>query len=129
MDKKRLIREYKEKPKPMGVFRVLNAVEQRSLVGSSVDAPAALNRERFQLNAGLHPNARLQSDWNRLGAQSFQFELLDSLDPSDQSHTDRVADLVVLERLWMERLSPYGPRGYNTEPRVNEAAARDPQGA
>jgi hypothetical protein len=117
MDRKRLIREYKERPKPMGVFRVTNRAEQRSLVGSSVDAPAALNRERFQLKAGLHPNAALQADWNRLGAEAFEFELLDSLDPSDRSDADRAEDLAVLERLWLEKLSPYGARGYNTEPK------------
>ena len=116
MDRKKLIREYKERPRPMGVFRVLNKVEQKSYVGSSVDAPAALNRERFQLKAGLHANARLQADWKRLGAEAFEFEVLDSLEQKDGPPADPAAELLVLERLWLEKLSPYGDRGYNTEP-------------
>jgi hypothetical protein len=117
MDRRRLTREYKERPKPMGVFRVYNAAEQKSFVGSSVDAPAALNRERFQLKNGLHANAALQADWRRLGAEAFEFELLDRLEASDSPAVDPLADLVVLERLWLDKLSPYGARGYNTEPK------------
>lgn len=112
-----MIREYKERPRPMGVFRVHNTADQKSFVDSSVDAPAALNRERFQLKAGLHPNAALQADWNRLGAEAFEFELLDSVGQEDRPDADRAADLAVLERLWLEKLSPYGTRGYNTEPK------------
>lgn len=115
MDRKEMIRQYKDRVQPMGVFRVHNTVDGKSLVGSSVDAPAFLNRERFQLKIGLHPNAELQADWNRLGAEAFEFELLDTVEQGDRSHADRMEDLAVLERLWLEKLSPYGTRGYNTE--------------
>ncbi len=56
MDRKALIRQYKETRRPMGVFRVFNTVADRSFVGSSKDLPSVLNRERFQLSHGSHPD-------------------------------------------------------------------------
>ena len=81
-DRKELIREYKETPRPAGVYRVRNVVGGRSLLGSSPDVPAVLNRARFQLDAGLHPDKELQKDWRALGADAFVFETLDLLEPS-----------------------------------------------
>jgi hypothetical protein len=37
MNKKELIRAYKETPRPMGIYRVHNTQSDRSLVGRSVD--------------------------------------------------------------------------------------------
>lgn len=125
MDRKSLVRDYKQRPRPMGVYRVLNAAEQRSLVAASVDAPAAINRDRFQLRAGLHQNAPLQADWNRLGEEAFAFEILDSVDAGERSDQERTDDLAVLEHLWLEKLSPYGARGYNTGRRPSQS---DPPG-
>ncbi len=108
-----LIRRYKETPRPMGVFRVHNTVSDRSLVGASRDLPSVLNRERFQLGHGSHPIRALQEDWNRLGPEAFVFEVLDTLSPADRSESQLADDLAVLERLWLEKLAPYGERGYN----------------
>jgi len=115
MDRKTLIRQYKETPRPMGVFRVHNTADDRSLVGTSRDLPSMLNRQRFQLDHGSHPNRALQEDWNRLGQEAFVLEVLDTLDPADRSESDLVDDLAVLEQLWLDKLLPYGARGYNTE--------------
>lgn len=116
MDRKALIRQYKETRRPMGVFRVYNTLADRSFVGSSKDLPSVLNRERFQLSHGSHPNRLLQEDWNRLGPEAFRFEVLDTLSPAEEADGDPSPDLRVLEQLWLEKLSPYGERGYNGEP-------------
>lgn len=117
MDRKELIRQYKETPRPMGVFRVLNSVEAKSFVGTSRDLPSKLNGQRFQLEHGSHPNRGLQSDWDRLGPAAFSFEVLDTLPASEDPSRDPTEDLGVLEQLWLERLAPYGERGYNTRPK------------
>jgi hypothetical protein len=46
------------------------------------------------------------------------FEIVDTLRPSERPDSDLHEDLRVLEALWLERLSPLGERGYNTEPKV-----------
>ena len=114
MDRKALIRQYKESRRPMGVFRVRNTADGRSLVGTSIDLPAMLNRQRAQLRLGAHPNRALQKDWNELGAEAFEFVIVDTLAPPDAPDYDPSGDLRVLEGLWLEKLSPFDERGYNT---------------
>jgi hypothetical protein len=118
MDRKALTRQYKETRRPMGVFRVHNTAADKSLVGVSIDLPAMLNRQRFQLSQGMHPNRALQDDWNRLGSEAFVFEIVDTLSPGEQPDSDASEDLRVLEKLWLERLSPFGERGYNADPKA-----------
>jgi hypothetical protein len=117
MDRKSRIREYKETPRLMGVYRVRNTASGKSLIGSSRDLPGMLNRQRFQLESGLHPNRTLQKDWNQLGPEFFEFETLDTLKPPDQPGYDPSEDLRILEEMWLEKLSPFDERGYNGESR------------
>ena len=113
MDRKARIREYKETPRPMGVFRVRNTADGKSFVGSSRDLPAMLNRQRFQLELGSHPNRALQKDWNELGPGAFEFEVLDTLKPTEQSEHDVAEDLKVLVEMWLQKLSLSEAPGYN----------------
>ena len=121
MDRKARIREYKESRRPMGVYRVRNTANGKSLVGSSLNLPAILNRHRAQLEMGLHANRALQRDWIEFGPEAFEFETLDTLKPPDQPGYDPSEDLRVLEEMWLEKLLPYDDRGYNGRP-----ARRDP---
>jgi hypothetical protein len=88
MDRKAKIREYKETPRPAGVFRILNRETGRTLLGSSNDAPARLKRERFQLDLGAHPNRALQGDWKALGRDAFHFSV-DLLPPGRETRPIR----------------------------------------
>ena len=128
MNRKELIRRYKETPRPMGVFRVHNTVADKSFVGTSRDLPSMLNRQRFQLGNGSHPNRALQEDWTRLGPEAFVLEILDTLAPAERPGSDPEEDLRVLEQLWLEKLSPYGERGYNGERKPPERESRKAAG-
>ena len=111
--KRELVRAYKESRRPMGVYCVRNLATGRALVGRAVDLPAVLNRERAALRVGAHANRELQRDWNALGPDAFAFEVLDTLAaPEDDAGYDPAEDLKVLEALWLERLQPFGERGY-----------------
>jgi hypothetical protein len=117
MDRKALTREYKETPRPMGVYRVRNTATGKALVGSSSNLPAMLNRHQAQLKMGSHANRALQDDWNRLGPDAFAFEVLDTLKPPEEAGYDPSDDLRVLEQMWIEKLSPCDDRGYNAKPK------------
>jgi hypothetical protein len=117
MDKRAAKQEYKEAKVAAGVYRVHNVAEDRSLVGSSMNMAARLNRHCAGLRMGVHENKELQRDWNRLGETGFVFEVLDTLTGTDRPGFDGKRDLAVLEQLWLARLEPYGERGYNTRPR------------
>jgi len=125
MNRKALIRAYKETPRPMGVYRIHNTRDDRSLVGRSVNLPAILNRERVALRFGNHPNAALQRDWATLGPDAFVFEVLDTLKaPEEQPGYDPADDLRVLEELWVDRLQAVGERGYGARARLDRASSR-----
>jgi hypothetical protein len=112
MDRREQIRAYKESPRTMGVFRVRNAVNGRALVGASVDVPAMLNRQRFQLESGFHPDRALLAEWREFGPDAFVFETLDTLEPPQEPGHDPAADLKMLEEMWLEKLGRPGQRGY-----------------
>src|SRR3954453_15546397 len=113
MDKRTLTRDYKEAKIAAGVYRVHNTQTDRSLVGSSVNVTERLNRQRAGLKMGRHENKELQRDWDHLGDGAFAFEVLDTLTEPDRPGYDVKRELRVLEDLWLERLEPYGERGYN----------------
>ncbi len=116
MDRKELKRTYKESPRTLGVFRVSNKQNERWYIGASLDVPAMLNRQRFQLEAGTHPNPALQRDWKRFGPDAFSFETLDRLEPpADQPGYDPRRDLNALEAMWHERLRSLYGAGYHDE--------------
>ena len=112
-DRKALIRQYKETPRTMGVGAVRNTASGKVLVLSSHDLPALLNRHQAQLRLNAHANRALQSDWNTLGAEAFEFVMLDTLTPKDDPAYDPIDDLRTLEGLWLEKLDAYEPNGYH----------------
>ncbi|MDO8736274.1 MAG: GIY-YIG nuclease family protein [Thermoleophilia bacterium] len=112
IDRKARIREYKETPRPAGVYRILNTVTGKSLIGTSADLPAILNRQRFQLEHGSHPDKALQGDWNKLGPAAFEFQELDRLEPQDEPSRDPAEDLAALRDLWLEKLTAAGEALY-----------------
>lgn len=117
MDRKTLLRQYKENPRPAGLFGVRNTAEAVLLVGVSADLPGMLNRQRFQLQMGSHPDKALQADWNRLGPDAFAFEVLDELAMPSEPGYDPREDLAALREMWLERLAAAGQALYPTATR------------
>jgi hypothetical protein len=116
-DRKELVRQYKETPRQMGVYRIRNTANGKCFIGSARDVLGKLNGHRFQLRMKAHRNDVLQREWEEFGADAFVFEPLDLLKPSDQPDYDPGEDLQVLEELWLQKLRPFGDNGYNREGR------------
>ncbi len=108
----------------MGVFQIVDTVNGKIFVGSSLDLNAMFNRIRFQLFAGAHTNKALEADWRQHGAAKFRFEVLEELFPREDANYDYVADLETLEDLWLEKLEPYGEKGYNEPKKTREERLR-----
>jgi hypothetical protein len=122
---KRLKKEYQSNRRPMGVFLIRNMVNEKVFVGVGQDLLGIINSHKFQLKMGVHRNRRLQSDWNEFGSESFAFEILDQLEPrEDASEDDGRKDLAFLEDLWLEKLLPFGSRGYNKQKLTREERLR-----
>ena len=114
MDKKQLKKEYRDTPRPMGVFLIRNNRNDKVFLGAGLDLVGTMNRHRFQLTRGTHPNPRLQGDWNDSDGSNFAFEILDQITPPrDNPAFDARAELEFMEKLWLQDLQPFGERGYN----------------
>jgi len=123
-DKKRLKHEYRMTKRPLGVFVIRNLENDKLFLAGGLEIEAIMNRHRFQLEAGGHPNKELQQDWNRLGAEKFAFEILDQIEPRDDQSFDRRRELAFLEEMWLEKLSPFAEKGYNERPLTREERLR-----
>ncbi len=113
MDRKKAIRDYKQTPTPMGILAIRNTADGKMYLMAARNLPGIINSQRFSLKHGSHPNRELQEDFNRLGESGFAFEVLDTLEPKEGAGHDYSADLKALEQMWLERLKPYGDKGYH----------------
>ena len=120
--RKEINREYKERIKPAGVYQVKNMANGKVLLGSSLNLEGPLNRHRFMLKIGSHTNKALQKDWDELGPDQFTFDILEEIKqrPDDPSFNLK-DELSLLEMIWLEKLQPFGERGYNLNEKIREA--------
>ncbi len=112
-DKKQLKRNYQQTPRALGVFLIRNNLTDKVFVAAGLDLHGLINRHKFQLTNGSHPNKQLQTDWNESGSNNFAFEIVDELSPRAGQEIDYGAEVAFLENLWLEKLKPFGERGYN----------------
>jgi hypothetical protein len=119
--KQELKREYKERKKPAGVFQVRNTANGKVLLGSSLNLEGPLNAHKFMLAIGKHRNEELQKDWNIFGPDSFAFEILEVVKEKEDPHFDLGDELTLLEQIWLEKLQPFGERGYNKDSNIRQA--------
>ena len=76
-------REYKERKKSAGIFQIKNTENNKVLLGSSLNLDGPLNRHKFLLTTGSHPNKLLQKEWNEYGSDKFIFEILEVVEVNE----------------------------------------------
>ncbi|MBN2170186.1 MAG: GIY-YIG nuclease family protein [Candidatus Krumholzibacteriota bacterium] len=111
--KRDLRRDYKERRKTGGVFQVKHVGNGKVLLASSLNLEGAVNRNKFTLTTGGHPNKDLQRDWDEDGPDKFVFEILEVVEVEDDPGLDLDEELKLLEQIWIEKLEPFGEHGYN----------------
>ena len=119
--RKELNREYQERPRPAGVFQVKNTVNGKVLLGSSLNLDGALNGHQFMLKIGSHRNKELLADWNEYGADKFVFEILEEVRVRDDPNFNLGDELTLLEMIWLEKIQPFGEKGYNANNNIRQA--------
>jgi hypothetical protein len=108
----------------MGVFLIRNILNDKVFLAVGRDLSGTINRHKFQLSTGSHPNKSLQADWDQNGADSFAFEILDQVNPGDDLRWDQQTELESLEQLWLAKLRPFGKCGYNEPKQSREEKLR-----
>ncbi len=100
---------------PIGVFQIRNRQNGRIYVAASRNLEGERNSRLFQLRMGRIVFSReLQEDLKHYGAENFEFSVLAVLDRPDPEEPAEQA-LAALELQWLEKLQPFGERGYNSE--------------
>ncbi|KPV59089.1 LuxR family transcriptional regulator [Paenibacillus sp. A3] len=118
MDKskrKELLEEFKQIKTYMGVIQITNKVSGKIYVDSYPNLKNKWMTIKMQLDMGRFANLELQKDWKELGAEAFTYEVLEEQKTDDV--TDMKWELKMMEKPWLEKLQPYGDRGYNKPPR------------
>lgn len=119
--RKELNRAYQERPKPAGIFQIKNTVNDKILLGSSLNLEGPLNKHRHMLTIGSHHNPELQQDWNTHGPEKFLFAILEVINvPEGDPNFNLSDELTLLEQIWFEKLQPLAPRGYNLTDKIRE---------
>lgn len=108
-------REFKEMKSKKGVYQIVNLVNHKIYIGSSRNLDSVFNRIRFELDHGSHRNQLLQEEWKQFGMDQFQFEVLEVLDEKERElgFAEAVKTLEAKEQIWLEKLQPYGDKGYH----------------
>lgn len=119
--KREINREYKDRQKPAGVFQIKNIQNGKIFLGSSLNLEGPLNGHKFMLTINSHRNERLQKEWNEYGANAFVFEILEQVKVKDDPNFNIDDELTLLEQIWVEKLQPFGERGYNKDNRIRQA--------
>jgi len=119
--KKDIKREYKERAKTAGVFQVKNTANGKVLLGSSLNLDGPLNGHKFMLTIGSHRNKVLQKEWNEYGADKFVFETLEVVKVKEDPNFNLKDELTLIEEIWLEKLQPFGEKGYNTDTKIRQS--------
>jgi hypothetical protein len=116
--RKQLLRQYKDNPPLAGVYQIRNLVNGKVYVSSAPSVNGKLNSQRFMLQADGHVNRALQADWAAQKPEDFVLGVLEYLKPSspDISPMTVRQELAELEKRWLDKIQPYGDRGYNKPP-------------
>lgn len=93
----------------IGVYKILNIIDGKYYIGSSVHLKKRLKDHKFTLNAGNHQNIHLQRAFNKYGAENFVFSILE--------YSDNLDNVREKEQKWIDKLAACNQNyGYNIHP-------------
>jgi hypothetical protein len=102
--RKQLIRDYKERKRPAGVYAVRRLATGQAWLDVTPDLDSRQNGVWFTLRRGGHPNRALQALWTADGEAGFAFEVIETVD--DEGLSPLGLSLRLKDRLgwWRGRL-------------------------
>jgi hypothetical protein len=107
--RKALREHYEQTPAEAGVYRIVNRVTGKALLGATPNLPSMRNKLDFAHSTGSTGvfDYRLRADVLQYGVAAFELEVLETLDVKPEMTPAQIrADLAALEDLWREQLDP-----------------------
>lgn len=120
MDRREALKQqYKETKIDAGIYQIKNTKNQRLLIESTMNLKTMTGKQ-FTLEMGSYQNKQLQNEWNEFGKDAFVFEVLEILEIPESGYFDAKDSLKKLKEKWLDKLQPYGDRGYNIKKLVKD---------
>ena len=90
-----------------GVYRIVNNVNYKLYIGSSIHVNRRIYTHIQALNGKYHGNTHLQNAWDKYGGENFSFETIEIIDGSEE-------DIRKREQYWLDYYQSYDYNlGYN----------------
>lgn len=94
-----------------GIYKILNTINGKFYIGSSVNLRKRLYEHFRELELGIHPNKYLQNSWIKYGKEGFKFSILEKVNNITNE------ELRDLETKYIQKTKCYLPEiGYNIIP-------------
>jgi group I intron endonuclease len=91
-------------PQTSGIYKITCLTTDKFYVGSAVNLYRRRHNHYGFLRRNEHHNPILQNAWNKYGEDVFTFEVLELV---------LVPFLIEREQFWLDKLHPFGKRGFN----------------
>lgn len=105
--RKNAIREYKSKPLIGGICFIKNKCSGHYLLDAVTDPKGSESRFEFARKVGSCISPLLQKDWSAYGAESFTFEILDTIEQKEtETEKEFRENLAALGEMWAEKFDP-----------------------
>ncbi len=101
--------QYRENPPEAGVYRIVNTVTNKSLIGGTTNVASIRNKMAFARSTNMLGalDQRLRKDIEAFGLDAFSLEILAVLKVEpEMTAADVRRDLQLLEALWREKIGP-----------------------
>lgn len=106
MDRKEIIRQYKEQKPTGGVYGIKCEANGKIWLKGDTNLPGAENRFKFSSATNSCITPKLAQDWKEYGAKAFFFVILETAEMGEnQSLQEFAGDIAALEELWREKFS------------------------
>ena len=106
-ENKETIREH-YKNLPAGVYKITNTISGKIYVGESTAYPSRFNQHKSRLKNGVHPNPKLQNDYNKHLLDIFDFQVIEEHPPDADKSL-----LLERERYFINKYKEEGKELYN----------------
>jgi hypothetical protein len=113
LNKKEIIKEYKNQKHPVGIFAVKNKPDNKMFIGTSLNLPAKIRGITFELEMGSIAYSKLAEDYKKFGKDQFEITILDQIEVKDETDKELRLELETLEEMWVEKLTSEGVSFYN----------------
>jgi hypothetical protein len=107
--RKQLVSEYRQSGPEAGVYRIVNIITGKMLLGSTPNLGSMRGKLEFSHKTGTVSalDRRLKQDLEAFGVDAFTLEVLEVLETGPEMTPAAIReDLATLEALWREKLDP-----------------------